>query len=375
MHYLDNAATTRPCPPALQAALACMETDWANPASLHEAGRAARRRLETARAQVAGALAAAPEAVIFTAGGTESVHLALRGAAQARRRRGRHIVTTALEHPAVLKTLEALGGEGFDVTVLPPASGRISAGALVGALRPDTVLVSVGLVAGEFGTVGPVAEASAQIRARAPDVLIHTDAVQGFLKVESRPHVLGVDLLSLSAHKIGGLKGAGALWRRPGVRLAPVVQGGGQEAGLRSGTEAMPALCAFGAAAAARAQTWQTDATRMNALKESLAARLAALPGAVLLPGHDAPHILSVSLPGYPGEVMLRFLSERGVYVSTGSACHRGRRSEGLRALGLPGPVAAGVLRVSLSPENTPTDTEALLAGLRAGMASLAHSV
>ncbi|MDR0380873.1 MAG: cysteine desulfurase [Oscillospiraceae bacterium] len=375
MHYLDNAATTKPCPSALRAALSCMETDWANPASLHEAGRTARRRLETARAQVADALATPPETVIFTSGGTESVHLALRGAALAQRRRGRHIVTTALEHPAVLKTLEALGGEGFDVTVLPPVSGRISADALAGALRPDTVLVSVGLVAGEFGTVGPVTEAAARIRALSPDVLIHTDAVQGFLKVESRPHVLGVDMLSLSAHKIGGLKGAGALWRRPGVRLAPAVRGGGQEAGLRAGTEAMPALCAFGAAAEARARTWRADAARMNALKESLTAQLAALPGARLLPGRDAPHILSFSLPGYPGEVMLRFLSDRGVYVSTGSACHRGRRSEGLRALDLPGPVAAGVLRVSLSPESTPADAEALLSGLRAGMASLVHGI
>lgn len=366
MHYLDNAATTKPAEAAVRAALSCMEDDFANPSSLHAAGRAARARLETARRQVAAALGAASGEIVFTAGGTESVNLALMGAASARRRKGRHIVTAALEHPAVAETAKRLQALDFSVTAVPPEEGRISAGAVLAAVRPDTVLVSVGLVCGETGAFGPVADVAAVLKRERPEILVHTDAVQGFCKTDCRPNTLGVGLMSISAHKIGGLKGAGALWKRPDIRLLPLSYGGGQENGLRHGTEPLPALCAFGAAAEGAAATWETDAAAMSALKERLITGLRALPRAVVIPAPDAPHIVSFALPGYPSEVMVRFLSDRGVFISAGTACHRGKKSAALTALGLPGPVSGGALRASFCPQNTAGDVDALLAALGA---------
>jgi cysteine desulfurase len=268
--------------------------------------------------------------------------------------------------------MKALKENGFSLTLVPPGpDGRMSGDAVRDALREDTALVSVALVCNETGAVNPVADIARAVKARKPGVLVHTDAVQGFCKVPCRPRALGVDLLAVSAHKLGGLKGAGALWRGPGVRLTAVSRGGGQEGGLRSGTEAMPALAAFGAACAARTDVLAADIRRMEALKARLLSGLTERPGVQIIPPHDAPHIVALSLPGYPGEVMARFLSDRGVYVSTGSACHRGRRSGALSSMGLPSRTLDSVLRVSLGSDSAPEDIDALLAGLTAGMQAL----
>jgi len=341
-------------------------------------GRAAHGILEQARGEVARALQADPEEILFVGGGTEACNLALLGVAGHRPGAGRHIVSTALEHPAVSESLNALGGGGWDLTLVKPdrQHGRVTAEAVVGALRADTVLVSVVLVSNETGAVNPVAEISEAIRRSGSSALIHTDAVQALCKLPCAPRALGVDLLSVSAHKIGGIKGAGALWRAPHVRLTPLLRGGGQEAGLRSGTEALPAIAAFGAACRARVGTLAGDIEKMEARRAQLLAGLAGLggpKGIMVIPPHDAPHIVAFSAPGYPGEALLRFLSDRSVYVSTGSACHKGRRSKALAAMGLPPRVLDGALRVSFSPETTEEDVSALLAALREALGTLAY--
>jgi cysteine desulfurase len=375
LHYLDNAATTKPGREAVAAATDCLTADFGNPSSLHGVGRRARESLEQARARVAAALGVSPAELGRTGGGTEACNLALLGAAGPLRRRGGHLIASTLEHPAVAETMKALKEDGFALTLVPPGpEGRVRPEAVTAALREDTVLVSVMLVCNETGAVNPVADIARAVKAQNPRALVHTDGVQGLFKVSCAPRALGVDLLSVSAHKVGGLKGAGALWRAPGARLTAVSRGGGQEGGLRSGTEAMPALAAFGAACAARSAAFAGDTARMEGLKARLLSGLAALPTARVIPPHDAPHIVALSLPGYPGEVMARFLSDRGVYVSTGSACHRGRRSEALISMGLPPRTLDGVLRVSLCPDNAPEDIDALLAGLAAGLETLAHN-
>ncbi len=374
MHYLDNAASTKPCEAAVSAAVRCMTDDYGNPSSRHAAGRAARDALTLARAQVSGALGAQPDELVFTGGGTEACNLALLGAGESLRRTKGHIVTSALEHAAVMACCKHLQLQGFALTVVAPdASGHITPDAVLAALRPDTVLVSVMLVSNDTGACNPVADIVRAVRQTNPGVLFHTDAVQAFLKVPCAPRDLGVDLLSVSAHKIGGLKGAGALWRSPAVRLAPRQLGGGHEGGLRSGTEALPAIAAFGAACAARSATFAQDVTHMNSLKEHLLRALGPLPGAVILPPHEAPHIVTLSLPGYPSEVLVRFLSDRGVCVSSGSACHKGKRSEALAAMGLPSRVLDSTLRVSVCQTNTREDIDALLAGLAEAVKTLAH--
>ena len=360
--YLDNAATTRVCPQAAQAALEAMTGGFGNPSSGHAAGQAAAARLEEDRAVVARALGCRPEELTFTSCGTEGDNWCVRAAAEQGKRRGRHIITTAIEHAAVLEPVKALAAQGWEVTYLKPdKTGHISAAQAAAALRPDTVLVSVMLVNNELGTIQPVGEIARAVKAAGSPALLHTDAVQGFLKVPFTPAELGVDLLTVSGHKIGAPKGIGAQYIRAGLRLPPLILGGGQERALRSGTEPTAQIAALAAACGA----WSPEHTaRLEALKQYALEILPSVPGLEILSAGDAPHILSVSLPGYPSEMLVRDLSDRQVYVSSGSACHRGRPSHVLSALGLPKRTLTGALRVSFSPENTPADVDALRDGL-----------
>ena len=360
--YLDNAATTRVCPQAAQAALEAMTGGFGNPSSGHAAGQAAAARLEEDRAVVARALGCRPEELTFTSCGTEGDNWCVRAAAEQGKRRGRHIITTAIEHAAVLEPVKALAAQGWEVTYLKPdKTGHISAAQAAAALRPDTVLVSVMLVNNELGTIQPVGEIARAVKAAGSPALIHTDAVQGFLKVPFTPAELGVDLLTVSGHKIGAPKGIGAQYIRAGLRLPPLILGGGQERALRSGTEPTAQIAALAAACGA----WSPEHTaRLEVLKQYALEILPSVPGLEILSAGDAPHILSVSLPGYPSEMLVRDLSDRQVYVSSGSACHRGRPSHVLSALGLPKRTLTGALRVSFSPENTPADVDALRDGL-----------
>jgi len=358
--YFDNAATTKVSKEAADAVLSAMTESYGNPSSSHALGREAREIVSAARKSVAAAIGAPPETVYFTSGGTESDNMAVLSAAENMKRRGRHIITTAIEHDAVLKPMAELERQGFEVEYLKPdRDGNISPEAFENALREDTVLVSAMLVNNEVGSILPVAEISKMLKRRKSKALLHTDTVQGFLKVPFTVKTLGADIVTLSAHKIHGPKGVGALYVRSGLRLSSRTFGGGQESGLRPGTESVPLIAGFGAAAQSGLMSRERDIAAMATIKEFIKTELEArLPEAVIIGSGAAPHILCVSLPGYKSEVLLNWLDAREICVSKGSACKRGRRSHVLEAMGLSDSIIDGAVRMSLSAESTLDEAE-----------------
>ena len=365
-HYLDNAATTPVRPEAVQAAQAAMTQGWGNPSARYALGTQAAAELKQWRGEIAAGLSCAPEEVFFTSGGTESDNWAIRAAVERNRHAGAHIVTTAIEHAAVLETCKALERQGCEVTYLQPdQEGNIRPETLEQALRSDTVLVSMMLVNNELGTILPVAQAAQTIRRVGCPALLHCDAVQAFLKVPFTPEQLGADLVSISGHKVHAPKGIGALYVRKGLKLPPLVYGGGQENGLRSGTEPTAQIAAFAAAVRAGRESFTEDSSRMARLKEYATGQLTRqVPGLKVLVQGEAPHILAVTLAGYKSEVVVRFLSDRGVYISSGSACHKGKPSHVYAALKRPKAELDGALRVSFSYDTEEADVDALVQGL-----------
>lgn len=364
MHYLDNAATTKVSAGAAEAALLAMRETFGNPSSLHKPGREALKMLDSAR-EIFRSLVPYQAKVLFTSGGTESDNLALRGVSSAYRRAGNHVVTTAIEHPAVLETLRAAERAGdITLSIVPPEkNGAVSASRLADAVTEKTVLASMMLVNNETGVVQPVDEAAALIKQNFPNCLMHTDAVQALGKLELCKKA---DLITLSGHKIHAPKGIGALIVREGVRLAAQMTGGGQQESLRSGTEPMPLIAAFAAAAAEATARMDASGAHIRTLSEHVRDNLRErVPQAVVLAG-GLPHILSVALPGAPSEVTMRMLEDRGVYVSAGSACSRGKRSTVLSAMGLDVKLIDAAIRVSFSGDNTQEDADALIAGMEA---------
>ena len=372
--YLDNSATTRVCPEAAQKALEIMTECYGNPSSLHTMGFRAEQELSAARKAVAGALSALPEEITFTSGGTEANNLAIFGAAWARRQH-RRIVTTAIEHPSVLACMAQLEKEGWQVVYLQPDSfGRISPQQVEEAITPDTALVSMMAVNNEVGSILPIETAARVIRRNKARTLLHVDAVQAFGKLPLKPDKIGVDLMTVSAHKIHGPKGAGALYIRKGVHIPARTLGGGQEKNLRSGTEAMPAWCAFGAAVKALPPIQQEEAA-IRTLWQSCREGIKAIPGTVIQSPEDGlPYILNFSCGGVKAETMLHFLEERGIYVSSGSACAKGKASHVLEAMQLPRQQALSSIRVSFSRENTPEEVTALVQAVREGMETLVRA-
>ncbi|HXF81983.1 MAG TPA: cysteine desulfurase family protein [bacterium] len=363
--YLDNAATTRPHPAVIEAVTRALAEEWGNPSSLHRKGLAAERLVRAAREAVATTLDASPEEIVFTSGGTEANNLALHGIAQLAR--GRHIVTTAVEHSSVLTPLRRLAAAGYDVTELPvDGEGRVFADQVAAALRPETILVSVMAVNNELGTIQPLEAIGRLIRRHAEGgrrVYFHVDAVQGWGKLPLRPRLWGVDLLTLSAHKVHGPKGVGALFVRKGVRLTPLLGGGEQEGGVRPGTENVPGIAGLGAAARLLAADLEEVAARLTALRDRLRAHLAAIPDVrINTPAAGAaPHILNASFPGIRGETLLHRLEMAGIYTSTGSACHSRdpRPSHVLLAIGLAPELATSSLRFSLGRFTTAEEIDA----------------
>lgn len=373
-HYLDNSATTPVCPESAQAALRAMTECYGNPSSTHTKGREAAKLLTESRKSVAKALGCLPEELYFTSCGSESDNWAILQGAELMRRKGRHIITSAVEHDAVRKSMEELTRRGYEVTSLAPnEKGGIDVEAVKNALRTDTILVSLMLVNNETGAVTDISAISRMMKAQGSQALLHTDAVQAFLKLPFSAKTLGADLISISGHKIHAPKGIGALYVRKGVNLKPYILGGGQESGKRAGTEAMPQIAAFAAACEVGFARRSESIERMRTLRERAIARLTEEMPELVVIGGGAPHILSVSLPGWRSEVLMNCMEADGVYVSKSSACKKGGRSHVLEAIKLDSKVIDGAIRIGLSRLTTEEDIDALCSSLKAAHDRLAH--
>lgn len=376
--YLDHAATTPVHPEAAELACKVMTERYGNPSSLHRKGLEAEGIVKESRRTLAEALEAEPGEIVFTSGGTEGNNLALKGAARARSGRGRHIVTSAIEHPSVLRALADLEEEGFSVTrVAVDKEGIVDPERVAEAVTEKTILVSVMQVNNEVGSIQPIAEIAAQVKRIRPDLLVHVDGVQGFGKIRLSPGQAGVDLYTLSGHKFGAPKGVGALYVRKGVQLRPLFGGGEQERGLRSGTENVPGIAALALAARLALSGREEAHRRMQELRSLLIDELLAIEGAEVngprAPERAAPHIVSFSFRGVRGEVLVHALEARGVYVSTGSACssRRATKSHVLTALDLDDEAVEGSIRVSLSPASRREDVVRAASAFRSALAEL----
>lgn len=365
--YLDNAATTRVFPEVGEQMLHVLEEDYGNPSSKHTKGMEAERYLAGARERIAAGLKCQPREIIFTSGGTESNNMAILGAAMANRRTGRHIITTRIEHASVHEPFAALEGLGYETTYLPvDANGRVIPEALEEAVRPDTILISVMMVNNEVGAWEDIRSLVEIARRKNPRVLFHTDAVQAFGKFRIFPGRWGIDLMSVSAHKLHGPKGTGFLYVREGTRLQPMLLGGGQQEGMRSGTENVPAIAGFAEAVRLMENDRAGKREQMYRCKRRLIDGLSPLEGVVIhaVQGIDleetAPHIVSVGFRGIKSEVMLHALAQKGVYVSSGSACssNHPELSGTLQAIGVEEELLDSTLRFSFSANTTEAEID-----------------
>lgn len=362
--YLDNSATTACFEEVAQLMHRILCEDYGNPSSLHHKGVEAEVYLRYADETFAKLLKVNEKEIFFTSGGTESDNIAIIGAAMAGHRRGRHLITTRIEHPAVLQPMAYLEDQGFEVTYLSvDHQGRISPEELEQAVRPDTILVSIMHTNNEIGVIQPIAEAGALIKRKNPQTLFHVDAVQGFGKSRLYPGKMHVDMLSASGHKLHGPKGIGLLYMREGAKVSPIIYGGGQQRGMRSGTENLPGIAGFAKAAELVYQDMEQDVDRMYALREKLTEGVRKIDDVILngCPGREgACHIVSASFKGVRSEVLLHALEERGIYVSAGSACaaHKPQPSATLKAVGVEKELLQSTIRFSLSGFTTQEEIE-----------------
>lgn len=353
--YLDNSATTRCFDRVIDDMARIMREDYGNPSSMHNKGVDAEKYLKHTREVIARSLKVTPGEILFTSGGTESDNMALIGCAMANHRYGKHLITTVIEHPAILKTMQYLEEQGFSVTYLPvDETGRVRLEDVERAMTRETILVSVMHVNNEIGSLQPIEEIGALVKRMNPRTLFHVDAVQGFGKAKIYPKKMNIDLVSVSGHKIHGPKGIGFLYISDKVKIKPILFGGGQQDGMRSGTENVPAIAGLGTAVEEIMSHMDEDLDRMYALKEYFATEVVKNEEVYVngLIGRDsAPHVISVSFRGVRSEVMLHALEDRGIYVSAGSACssHKRESSATLRAIGVAKDLLDSTLRFSIS--------------------------
>lgn len=368
--YLDNAATTKPCEEAVKAAMAAMTEYYGNPSSLHRAGLDAQLAVDGARKIIADTIGTEPSCLYFTSGATESNNLALRGASAAYGRKAKRIVISAVEHASVEETAADLEKKGFEVTrVSPREDGRFYAADFINACGEDVCLISMMYVNNETGYVLPVKETFAMVKRKYPHIITHTDCVQAYMKLPVKASALGADLISLSGHKVHGGKGVGALYIKKGVRVLPVVTGGKQEKGIRSGTESVPMICAFGAAVEKLTPTINDRWERVSALRTYLLGRLAEVDNiSVNSPDDGSPYVVNISAEGKRSEIMLHFLESKGIYVSSGSACSKGQQSGVLGQFRIMGKRADSALRISMSAETTEAELDEFVTALSDGM-------
>lgn len=363
--YLDNSATTKPCDKAVKKAIEMMNTNFGNPSSLHMCGIEAKSELDHARRVLANFLSCRESEIFFTSGGTASNSTAILGTARARKRTGKKIITTLLEHPSVLKNFEMLSELGFETVYLKPdRTGKVNLSELAAAVDENTILVSVMAVNNEVGSIQEISKIKQIIKDNGSSAYFHCDAVQAFGKIPLNPHRLGIDLMSMSAHKIHGVKGAGALFVSDKVRILPITAGGGQENGLVSGTEAMPSICAF-AAAVEDIGSVSKNAEKVTEVRNYFLEKLSQLDGVSINSAPDSlPYIINISAKGVPSQVMLNSLSSMGIYISAGSACSKGHRSNVLTAMGLSPNDIDSAVRISLSKHTTVNDMDLLYNGI-----------
>ena len=372
IHYLDNSATTQTSPAASQAALNMMTGDYGNPSSLHGFGLAAEKTVEHARQVIADSLGVDAKNIFFTSGGTEANNTVLFGAAEALRHRGNRIIVSAVEHSSVYESAKKLAERGWDVRFAPVGDdGVVDVEALKELLTDKTVLVSVMTVNNETGSIQPIERIIKLVRRYSPEALFHTDAVQAYCKIPLKPKKWGVDLMTVSAHKIHGAKGSGALYIRDGARVLPLLYGGEQQKRQRPGTESTPMIAAFGKAA--QEADIASNGAYIRELNAYAADQLKAIDGVCInSPENALPYIINISVAGIRSETMLHHLErEFGVYVSSSSACSKGKRSYVLAAMGLSDDRIDSSLRISFSKYNTKENIDALICGLRDGIARL----
>ena len=367
--YLDNAATTKPCEEAVDAAVKMMRENYGNPSSLHRAGLDAQLVMDKARKVIADSIGADSSCLYFTSGATESNNLALRGIAGAYGKRKKKIVISAVEHASVDETASALETQGFEVVrVSPRDDGRMYAADFVNACDENTCLLSMMLVNNETGYILPVKDTFAAVKRRFPDIVTHCDCVQGYMKLPVKVTAMNADIISISAHKIHGIKGVGAIYIKKGVRVTPVITGGKQEKGIRSGTESTPLIAAFGAAAEKLLPTISERYKTAEVLKSYLLDKLKEVEGvSVNSPEDGSPYVINISAEGRRSEIMLHFLESKGVYVSSGSACSKGQQSGVLGEFGITGKRADSALRVSITAETTQQELDAFVEALKEG--------
>ena len=363
--YLDNSATTQPCKEAVEKMNFALRTCWGNPSSLHSKGIAASELLEEARNNIAKKLSCESDEIFFTSGGTESNNIAVFGAANAQKRRGSRIITTSIEHSSVEECVKALENQGYDVVRLRVNErGVIDERQLYAATNPSVVLISMMYVNNEVGSIQPVEFAKRAVVHSGANALIHCDAVQAFGKVQLKPYNMGVDLMTVSSHKIHGPKGAGALFVKKGTKLVQHSFGGLQENKIRPGTEPLPAIAGFGAAAAA-IPDYSESLRYVTDLRNYMVAKLRTIEGVrINSPENALPYITNISVEGIPSEVMLNYLSGLGICISSGSACSKGHKSRVLKAMNLSEDVINTALRISLSVFTTKEEIDYLIGGI-----------
>ncbi|MCR5156286.1 MAG: cysteine desulfurase [Butyrivibrio sp.] len=370
--YLDNSATTRAFDEVAQLVAKVMTEEYGNASSVHHMGTMADSRLFSAREIIAGTLKVDPSEILFTSGGTESDNLAILGTAKANAWRGKHIITTSIEHPAVSETCAELQRQGFEITYLPVDEyGVIRLEDLKAALREDTILVSIMAVNNEIGSVQPLEEAGKLIKAFRKDIVFHVDAVQGYGKLVLRPRSMNIDLMSVSSHKIHGPKGVGFLYIKKGTKISPICYGGGQQKGMRSGTENVPGCAGMALAAKMCYENFDEKIRNLYELKKYLMDSLEAGISDIKLNGPEcykgAPHIVSLSIRGLRAETVLNMLSSKEIYVSAGSACtsNNPHVSDTLRAIGLDKDLLESTIRISMSLETTKEEIDYLIDTLK----------
>lgn len=376
MIYFDNSATTKCSKAAMEIMCEALSENFGNPSSLHNFGFTAEKYIKNSRAVIASTLKCDVKEIVFTSGGTEGNNMAIRGCAYAYQKRGKHIITTSVEHAAVINPCKQLEKEGFDVTYLPvDEKGVVSVDDVKNALRDDTILVAIMYVNNEIGSVMPISQIGSLLKDR-PNTYFFVDAIQAYGKYQINPKNMGIDLMSVSGHKLHGPKGSGFLYIKDKVRVEPIILGGGQENALRSGTENVPAIAGLGVAVKEAYDNLAANVEKMNSLKKHLRDRLAEIDD-IVVNGPDcdegAPHIVSVTVTGVRSEVMLHTLEEKGIYVSAGSACSSNKPSPSrtLQAIGLTGLPLESTIRFSFCEDNTIDEVDEAIEVMKATVPTL----